>query len=148
MSTETKEIGNKAKDVNVGIVQMMDEWKLKEQAYKEFPKDKLIDRLILCEIELGAKTKEADEHSMELWYFVGDETGAKYLSDEAPKMYFFTEKGVSQPNKDGKYTFKPNKIWLTDGEINIRVPKKMEPMFPTIKYGDSPIKVKLANITH
>lgn len=33
------------------------------------------------------------------------------------------------------------------GEINIRVPVCMEKMFPEIKYGDEPKKVKVSNIT-
>ena len=38
-------------------------------------------------------------------------------------------------------------IRFTNGEVNIRVPKKMEAMFPEIKYGSEPMKVKVSNIT-
>ena len=134
------------------ILESMSELRIKEKIYKEMPKDKLVDRLILCEMELAAE-KEESANRMELWYFVSDETGAKYLSDEKPKAYFTTS---GQPKNTLPLTFKvkdgvimdmPKTILLTDGEINIRVPKKMESMFPEIKYGDDPIKVILSNIT-
>ena len=100
----------------------------------------------MCEMELAAREEEAATHSMELWYFVSDETGVKYLSDEKPKAYFTTS-NQAEYTKVGVIRDIPKTILLTDGEINIRVPKKMESMFPEIKYGDDPIKVTLSNIT-
>lgn len=129
------------------ILEAISKMNLKEDLYNKMPKDKLVDRLILCEMELDAKNKEADEHSMELWYFVSDETGAKYLSDEKPKLYFMADVDVPlEVRQTEMLTVMPKEVWLTDGEINIRVPKKMEAMFPEIKYGDEPIKVKVSNI--
>ena len=135
---------NDKRDV-ADIMSMVNEFKLKMDAYSELPKDKLVDRLIMCEMELTAKEKETTGHMMELWYFVGDETGTKYLSDRQPKIYFTTK--YDNFGDDGDIMYVPQQVMMTDGEINIRVPKKMEAMFPEIKYGDNPIKVKVANIT-
>ena len=129
----------------VDIMKMVNEFKLKMDAYSELPKDKLIDRLIMCEMELAARDEEDTAHMMELWYFVGDETGVKYLSDRKPKIYFTAK--YEDFGDDGDTMYVPQQILMTDGEINIRVPKKMEAMFPEIRYGDDPIKVKVANIT-
>lgn len=117
----------------------------KEKIYRELPKDKLVDRLIMCEMELAARDEEGTAHMMELWYFVGDETGTKYLSDKKPEIYFTAK--YEDFGNDGDIMYVPQQILMTDGEINIRVPKKMESMFPYIKYGDDPIKVKVANLT-
>jgi hypothetical protein len=130
------------------IIEAISEINLKEDLYDKMPKDKLIDRLIMCEMELEARDNEAAEHSIELWYFVSDDTGAKFLTDEEPKPYFI-DVNEKLPDTLGKETFAviTKKVLLTDGEINIRVPKKMESMFPEIKCGDEPIKVKLSNVT-
>lgn len=133
------------KDITLDIQQIMKEWENKEKMYNELPKDKLVDRLILCEMELSARYEEGTAHMMELWYFVGDETGAKYLSDKKPEIYFIAK--YEDFGDDGDTMYVPQQILMTDGEINIRVPKKMEEMFPEIRYGDDPIKVKVANIT-
>ena len=127
------------------IMKMVNEFKAKEKIYNELPKDKLVDRLIMCEMELSARDEEGTAHMMELWYFVGDETGAKYLSDKKPEIYFIAK--YEDFGDDGDTMYVPQQILMTDGEINIRVPKKMEAMFPEIRYGDDPIKVKVANIT-
>ena len=127
------------------IMKMVNEFKAKEKIYNELPKDKLVDRLIMCEMELSARDEEGTAHMMELWYFVGDETGAKYLSDKKPEIYFIAK--YEDFGDDGDTMYAPQQVMMTDGEINIRVPKKMEAMFPEIRYGDDPIKVKVANIT-
>lgn len=127
------------------FLEAISEMSLKEDLYDKIPKDKLIDRLIWCEMELDARNKEADEHSMELWYFVSDETGAKYLTDEKPKDSVMFSPG--EMDESGIVHTGGSRVWFTDGEINIRVPVCMEKMFPEIKYGDEPIKVKVANIT-
>lgn len=146
MNTERKEMEKDDKKDFGNILEAISEMNLKEDFYNKMPKDKLVDRLILCEMELDAKNKEANEHSMELWYFVSDETGVKYLSDEKPKLYFMADVDA-EVRLTEMFTVMPKEVWLTDGEINIRVPKKMETMFPEIKYGDEPIKVKVSNIT-
>ena len=126
----------------VDIMKMVNEFKLKMDAYSELPKDKLIDRLIMCEIELNAREEETKEHMMELWYFVSDETGVKYLSDKEPKAYFTAK--YEDFGDDGDTMYVPQQVMMTDGEINIRVPKKMESMFPEIQKDESPIKVHLS----
>lgn len=127
------------------ILEAISEMNLKEDFYNKMPKDKLVDRLILCEMELDAKNKEADEHSMELWYFVSDDTGAKYLTDEKPKVYLSFD--PAEESGSEIIPIRGSKVWMTDGEVNIRVPVCMEKMFPEIKYGDEPIRVKVSNLT-
>jgi len=127
------------------ILEAISEMNLKEDFYNKMPKDKLVDRLILCEMELDAKNKEADEHSIELWYFVSDETGAKYLTDEKPKVYLSFD--PAEESSSEVIPIKGSKVWMTDGEVNIRVPVCMEKMFPEIKYGDEPIRVKVSSLT-
>ena len=132
MNTEKKETDNRSVE---DLMNMINEFYSKEKAYAELPKDKLIDRLIMCEMELEG-TKEAETvNFMELWYFVGDKSGVKYLSDEKPVS-------ILVENDNGQEV-----IRFTNGEVNIRVPKKMEAMFPEIKYGSEPMKVKVSNIT-
>ena len=126
----------------VDIMKMVNEFKLKMDAYSELPKDKLIDRLIMCEMELTAREERAEEHIMELWYFVSDETGVKYLSDKEPKVYFTAK--YEDFGDDGDTMYVPQQVMMTDGEINIRVPKKMESMFPEIQKNEPPIKVRLS----
>ena len=126
----------------VDIMEMVNEFKLKVDAYSELPKDKLIDRLIMCEMELTAREERAEEHIMELWYFVSDETGVKYLSDKEPKVYFTSK--YEDFGDDGDTMYVPQQVMMTDGEINIRVPKKMESMFPEIQKNEPPIKVRLS----
>ena len=129
------------------IIEAFSEINLKEDLYDKMPKDKLITRLIMTEMELEGRDKEATEHSIELWYFVSDETGAKYLSDEKPACFMTNVDESVKVTETEMHMTLPKEVWLTDGEINIRVPKKMESMFPEIKYGDDPIKVILSNIT-
>ena len=126
----------------VDIMEMVNEFKLKVDAYSELPKDKLIDRLIMCEMELTAREERAEEHIMELWYFVSDETGVKYLSDKEPKVYFTSK--YEDFGDDGDTMYVPQQVMMTDGEINIRVPKKMESMFPEIQKDEPPAKVRLS----
>ena len=138
-------MNSEGKPVNEDVAKLVTEWKLREDAYNEMPKDKLITRLIMTEMELEGRDEEATEHSIELWYFVSDETGAKYLSDEKPKAHLSF--GPAEESSGEIVPIKGSKVWFTDGEINIRVPVCMEKMFPEIKYGDDPIKVILSNIT-
>lgn len=127
------------------IMQMVNDFKAKEDIYNELPKDKLVDRLIMCEMELAARDEEATAQTMELWYFVSDETGTKYLSNVKPKR--FIAFGSGEKDEDGFPKISGKVALMTDGEVNIRVPLCMEKMFPEIKYGDDPVKVKVANIT-
>ena len=114
------------KDITLEIQQMMKEWENKEKMYIELPKDKLVDRLILCEMELASEKAEP-VNMMELWYYVSDWTGVKYLTNEEPQKYMVFNKAT----------------YMSDGEVNIRVPKCMESLFPNIKYEDEPVKVKI-----
>lgn len=137
-------MGNKKENAATELKRVFDEFKVKESVYNEMPKDKLVGRLIMCEMELDAIKKEETEHSMELWYFVSDETGAKYLTDEKPKVYLSFD--PAEESNGEVVPIMGSKVWFTDGEINVRVPVCMEKMFPKIKYGDEPIKVKVSNI--
>ena len=159
-------MNSEGKSVNEDVAKLVTEWKIREDAYNEMPKDKLITRLIMTEMELEGRDEETDKHSIELWYFVGDKTGTKYLSDEEPIRCYTCHASNAETVVDALKALKrvdiddsvvttetemrfvmPELVFMTDGEINIRVPKKMESMFPEIKYGDDPIKVKVVNIT-
>lgn len=117
------------KDITLDIQQIMKEWENKEKMYIELPKDKLVDRLILCEMELASEKAEP-VNMMELWYFVSDETGVKYLSDKRPEECGTPDSGA--------------KVYLTDGEVNIRVPRSLERLFPGLEYGDAPLRVRMS----
>ena len=121
MSTEGKEMSP-----NEGnLMEMFDEIELRKNKYENLSKDSLLDRLVMTEMLLS-ELKNPDKN-IELWYYVSSNDECKYLTDEKPKVYF----SASQ------------ETLYSDGEINIRVPKCMERMFPDIKYGDEPIRVTL-----
>lgn len=104
------------------IIKDLDE---KEKMYNEMSKKTLVNILVMK--DLLEEVFEPEENDMNLWYFVSDWTGAKYLTNEQPQKYI----------RYGKT------VYMTDGEVNIRVPKCMEPLFPDIKYEDEPIKVSI-----
>ena len=107
------------------LMEMFDEIELRKNKYENLSKDSLLDRLVMTEMLLS-ELKNPDKN-IELWYYVSSNDECKYLTDEKPKVYF----SASQ------------ETLYSDGEINIRVPKCMERMFPDIKYGDEPIRVTL-----
>lgn len=100
----------------------------------------LAHRLALTEM-LYEEYTDPDK-TMKLWYYVSDKDECKYLTNEKPK-YYFVPGDNPKVSEHGIVSDLPDRILLSDGEINIRVPKCMEKMFPEIKYGDGPIEVKL-----
>ena len=99
-----------------------------EKQYQEETKEDLINLLVLK--QMADEVLEVEGKSIKLWCYVADKTGLKYLTNELPERYFTLK------DRDG--------VFITEGEINIRIPKMMEPLFPDIKYGDEPVLVKLS----
>ena len=100
-----------------------------EKMLKKMTKEQLVDILVIKLLADNAPFEPAGER-MSLWYFKDPETGAKYLSNERPKKYVNEASG--QP------------FLLSEGEVNIRIPKIMESMFPELEYADVPLKIDLA----
>ena len=96
-----------------------------EKQFNEMSKETLVNIMVFKELMDDAF--EPEEHEMNLWCYVADESGVKYITNERPQQFL---------TKDSK-----TPIFLTDGDIQIRVPKAMECMFPDIKPGDEPVKV-------
>ena len=111
------------KSDEVKLAEMMSDLQEKEKIYNEMSKESLVNLLVLR--DLLDNSFEPDDGRMNLWYFVSDWTGAKYLTEKEPRKYIRYGKAV----------------YMTDGEVNIRVPVVMEQVFPQIKYGDDPVKV-------
>ena len=111
------------------IIEMFEHGKRAEEQYNEMTKDELIN-LLVCK-DLMENSFEIFGNRANFWYYVGDETGAKYISDEFPK--------VCKTCLGKEDTF-----FMTDGEVNIRIPECMEDMFPELKYGDAPVKIELS----
>ena len=105
------------------VAKIISDLEEKEKIYNEMSKDTLVNMLVLR--DLLDDSFQPDDGRMILWYFVSDWTGAKYLTNEEPRKYF----------RHGKM------LYMTDGEVNIRVPEVMAQVFPKIKYGDGPVKV-------
>lgn len=138
---------NNGKDLAAELRRVTVEWELKEQAYKDLPKDKLIDRLIMCEMEIDELYKESlrKNEGEALWYYVGDKTGAKYISDQKPEHYYYCD-SVKLYSAKQDYKIEQSDIeemYVSNGEVNIRIPNGMEKMFPALKYGDAPIKIRM-----
>ncbi len=100
-----------------------------EKMLKKMTKEQLVDILIIKLLADNAPF-EPTGNTMSLWYFKDPETGAKYLSNVRPKKYINEASG--QP------------FLLSEGEVNIRIPKIMESMFPELECTDLPLKINLA----
>ena len=111
------------------MLEFFDEARESEKIYGEMTKEELIN-LLICN-DFLKNSLEMFENKIDLWYYVGDGTGAKYISDEAPKMCM-----TCLDKKD--------MFLMSDGEVNIRIPDCMEGMFPELKYGDAPVKIELS----
>jgi hypothetical protein len=107
------------------VIEIAKDLEMKEKMYNEMPKDTLVNILVMK--DLLDETFEPEGNDMNLWCYVSDWVGTKYLTNEQPREYVLFNKP----------------IYMSDGEVNIRIPKCMEGMFPDIKYGDSPVKVSL-----
>ena len=102
-----------------------------EEQYQEETRESLINLLVFK--EMAQEMLDTKENHIVLWCYVADKTGLKYLTDEMPKKYFtFNEFNGADA------------VYITEGEINIRVPKSMESIFPSIRYGDAPVMVQLS----
>ena len=119
------------KNVINEIGEIMTEIKQVEKAYNEMGKKELVELLVTKRIH--ELCSEPEETSCKLWYFVSDKTGAKFLTNEEPKKVY----SIFDASGDDMF-------YLTDGEINIRVPVMLEKTLPDIKYGDEPVLVKLS----
>lgn len=108
----------------IGIFERM---KQLQKEYENVSKEQLIDLLVLR--AMSEETFEAEGHKINLWCYVSDKTGLKYLTNELPKKY---------------YPISEDSVYLSEGDINIRVPNSMNSMLPDIKYGDDPVKVQLS----
>lgn len=118
----------KGKDVTNEIVEMMNEIKQVEKTYNEMSKEELVELLVTKHI--SEMCFEPKNHETDLWYFSDQETGSKYLTNEFPYICF---------SGSSKYP-----IRLTKGEVNIRIPKIMESMFPDLGEYGTPTKVHLS----
>ena len=107
------------------VLEIMKDLEMKEKMYNEMSKETLVNILVMK--DLLDEAFEPEGNKMNFWYFVSDWTGAKYITNEQPKKHILYGKTV----------------YMTDGEVNIRVPKCMESLFPEIKYEDEPVKVSI-----
>ena len=101
--------------------------KRQEAAYNEMSKEELVKLLVFR--DMMDENCCPEEREVTLWYFIADKSEAKYLSDEMPIKYF------TPGDSDG--------IFVTDGEVNIRVPNMLEEILPEMKFGDEPTLVKI-----
>lgn len=108
------------------VLEIVRDLEMKEKMYNEMSKETLVNLLVMK--DLLDESFEPEGNKMNLWYYVSDWTGVKYLSNEQPKKYI--RYGMT--------------LYISDGEVNIRVPNCMEPLFPEIKYTDEPVKVSIA----
>ena len=108
------------------VLEIVQDLSAKEKAYNEMTKESLVSMLVMR--DMLDESFEPEGKSMKLWYFVSDWTESKYLTNELPKKYITHGKAV----------------YMTDGDVNIKVPATMEPLFPEIKYGDEPVKVRIS----
>ena len=99
-----------------------------EKAYNEMSKEDLVNMMVFK--DMMNEAFDAESTGMNLWCYVSDQTGLRYLTDEMPRKYFTID------DEDG--------IFITEGQVNIRVPKAMESMFPELNYGDEPVKISLS----
>ena len=139
MNTENNEMKTKEEH---DFIDVINDFYAREKFYNEQSKEALVNMLLMKDMLDDAF--DAENHEMQLWYYVGDDTGAKYLSNKMPKVYFILDDPLITVNTDDVPIAKPKQVWITDGEVNIRVPKCMESMFPTLKYGDNPVKINMS----
>jgi hypothetical protein len=100
-----------------------------EEQLEKMDKKELINLLVIKHLD-DTGPLVPYENKIELWYYMDPETGTKYLTNELPKTY---------SSSSSKYP-----IILSDGEVNLRVPKIMEKMFPMPNAEGNPVKVCLS----
>ena len=108
-----------------------------EKMYNEMTKENLVNMLVFKQMMDEAFDVDEENHSTELWFYVADKTGAKYLSNEPPKKY------ISVGGGDFGW-LDADHFLMSSGEVSIRVPDALVGLFPDLKYGDDPVKVKLS----
>ena len=107
------------------------ESKKREDMYNEMSKEKLVDLLVFRDIfETGVGIDE-EEHTARLWCYVADETNLKYITNEYPIKHH----PLSTPE---------NFFYISNGDVNVRVPESIASLLPDIKYGDEPVKINLS----
>lgn len=100
-----------------------------EKMYNSMSKESLVKLLLLRDtLDLQLTS---NGNSTELWYYVADETGCKYITDKMPEQVFIEDKSAFAG------------LYITSGEVNIRIPRYLEHLFPEIEYGDGPVKINL-----
>ena len=119
---DLKEVGHIDDNEVKELFKEMRELKTK---YDALSKEELVAKIVYDEM-----VDFYEENEITLWCYVSDATGAKYLSNEKPVKHKF----------EGDSEF----FLLSDGSINMRVPNEMLDMVPNLKYGDSPVAVKLS----
>ena len=110
------------------LIGLFKEMRELEKKYNEMPKETLVNILILREVM--EDKFEPDGDKVNLWYYVADESGVSYLTNERPTPHLIRDEKTP--------------IFLTNGDVQIRVPKALESMFPQLKPGDEPVKVSLS----
>lgn len=110
------------------LLEMFHEVSELEKRLNEMSREELISLLITRFLGEFAPF-EPDKKEIDLWYYMDAETGTKYISNEFPKAFL---------TSSSKYP-----VFLSEGEINIRVPNMMESMFPEIQKDEPPTKVHL-----
>lgn len=106
-----------------------------EKMYNEMSKESLVNMMVFKQMMDEAFNVDEENHSTELWYYVADKTGVKYLSDNKPTEYVSVGGGARK---------KGDRFWLSDGEVSIRVPYALSNLFPKMEFGDEPVRVKLS----
>ena len=113
------------------LMEVFDRMKTLEKQYKEMTKETLINVMIFKDMMHEAFEIDENKHEVGLWCFVGDETGTMYISDTQPTKYVSVDKAGFD-------------VLISNGEVNIRVPAALRPMFPDLRFGDDPVRIKLS----
>jgi hypothetical protein len=100
-----------------------------ETRLREMDKEELINLLVTKFLIEYAPLEPNDKNEMDLWCYTDSETGLKYITNEFPKEYYVDS---------SEYP-----IFFGDGEVNLRIPDLMAPMFPDMKPDEPPKKIHL-----
>ena len=106
-----------------------------EKMYNEMSKESIVNMLVFRQMMDEAFDVDEENHSIELWYYVADKTGTRYLSNNEPTEYVSIGGGA---RKEG------DRFWVSDGDVQIRIPEQLAGLFPDKHYGDDPVKIKLS----
>ena len=125
------------------LIETMERCKELEERYSKMTKEELISYLVFK--EMMAEAVDPEKHKVSLWCFVGDDTNAMYLTEREPKEVMVYSPGELKLYEDGVVpsTVHFDKLYFTEGEVNIRVPKVLEELFPVMTFGDTPQRIQL-----